>query len=87
MDQKETFEKAVTDSKTLPSRPDNEVLLRLYSLYKQATEGDINIGPPAMFDFVAKAKYDAWSNLKGLSASDAMTQYIDLVAQLSGKSY
>jgi len=85
MDQKETFENAVTASKALSSRPDNETLLRLYSLYKQATEGDINIDAPGMFDFVAKAKYDAWSKLKGLTATDAMQQYIDVVAQLSEK--
>jgi len=86
MDQKEAFEKAVAVSKTLPAKPDNETLLSLYSLYKQATEGDINISAPGMFDFVAKAKYDSWLNLKGLSTADAMQQYINLVAQLSGKS-
>lgn len=86
MDQKELFEKAVANSKTLPAKPDNETLLRLYSLYKQATEGDINTdNPPGMFDFVAKAKYDAWLNLKGITADDARRQYIDLVSQLSGK--
>jgi len=86
MDQKEIFEKAVADSKTLPAKPDNETLLRLYSLYKQATEGDINTdNPPGMFDFVAKAKYDAWLNLKGVTADVASQQYIDLVKELSGK--
>jgi acyl-CoA-binding protein len=86
MDQKEAFEKAVTDSKNLPSKPDNETLLQLYSLYKQATEGDINTeNPPGMFDFVAKAKYDAWLKLKGTSAADAMQQYIQVVRDLSGK--
>ena len=86
MDQKEIFEKAVADSKTLPAKPDNETLLRLYSLYKQATEGDINTdSPPGMFDFVAKAKYDAWLNLKGVTADVASQQYIDLVKELSGK--
>ncbi|MEZ2337828.1 acyl-CoA-binding protein [Mucilaginibacter sp. RCC_168] len=86
MDQKEVFEKAVADSKTLPTKPDNETLLRLYSLYKQATEGDINTdNPPGMFDFVAKAKYDAWLNLKGVTADAARQQYIDLVKELSGK--
>jgi len=86
MDQKEAFDKAVKDSKELSSRPDNETLLLLYSLYKQATEGDISddTPKPGMFDFVAKAKYDAWSALKGKSAGDAMTQYIDLVTQLKG---
>ncbi|MGN8071845.1 acyl-CoA-binding protein [Mucilaginibacter sp. SG564] len=86
MDQKELFENAVATSKTLPAKPDNETLLRLYSLYKQATEGDINAdSPPGMFDFVAKAKYDAWLNLKGVTAHDARQQYIDLVNELSGK--
>jgi acyl-CoA-binding protein len=86
MDQKKAFEKAVIDSKNLPAKPDNETLLRLYSLYKQATEGDISTeNPPGMFDFVAKAKYDAWLKLKGISADDARQQYIGLVRDLSGK--
>lgn len=81
------FEEAVKASKQLPSKPDNETLLRLYSLYKQATEGDINTeNPPGMFDFVAKAKYDAWLKQKGVTANDAMQQYINLVVQLSNKS-
>lgn len=82
MELKENFEKAVADSKLLPSKPDNEILLQLYSLYKQATEGDINIDPPGMFEFVAKAKYDAWTKLKGIGADDAMQQYIALVDSL-----
>jgi len=82
MELKEAFEKAVADSKQLPSRPDNETLLHIYSLYKQATEGDINTEPPMMFDFVAQAKYNAWTKLKGLSAKDAMERYIDVVEGL-----
>jgi len=82
MELKENFEKSVADSKLLPSKPDNEVLLQLYSLYKQATEGDISIEPPAMFDFVAKAKYDAWTKLKGIGSDEAMQQYIALVDSL-----
>lgn len=81
------FEEAVKQSKQLPSKPDNETLLRLYSLYKQAREGDINTeNLPGMFDFVAKAKYDAWLKQKGTVANDAMQQYINLVAQLSNKT-
>ena len=84
MELKEQFDKAVADSKQLPSRPDNDTLLRIYSLYKQATEGDINTEPPGMFDFVAKAKYDAWTMLKGVSAEDAMGQYVQVVEGLKG---
>ena len=83
---KDIFEVAVKERKELPSKPDNETLLKIYSLYKQATDGDINIDPPAnMFDFVAKAKYDAWLKLKGVSQEDAMKQYINLITDLSGK--
>ncbi|MRG44456.1 acyl-CoA-binding protein [Chitinophaga sp. SYP-B3965] len=81
------FEEAVTTSKTLDTKPDNDILLQLYSLYKQSTEGDINIEPPAnMFDFVGKAKFDAWTNLKGKTKEEAMQLYIDLVNKLKGKS-
>jgi acyl-CoA-binding protein len=77
------FEQAVADSKTLSEKPSNDTLLRLYSLYKQATTGDINTEPPSNpFDFVNKAKHDAWSSLKGKSTEAAMQEYINLVQQL-----
>ncbi len=83
MELKEIFEAAVLNSKTLSEKPDNETLLKLYSLYKQATEGDNNeSGPANPFDFVAKFKYDAWAKLKGISKDDAMQQYIDVVTRL-----
>jgi acyl-CoA-binding protein len=82
----QSFEEAVAASKTLDSKPDNDTLLQLYSLYKQATEGDINIEPPAnTFDFVGKAKYDAWTRLRGKTREEAMEQYIALVNQLKNK--
>lgn len=81
----EIFETAVKDSKTLPEKPDNETLLQLYALYKQGTEGDVNIDPPANpFDFVAKAKYGAWADMKGKGKEVAMQEYIDLVKKLKG---
>jgi diazepam-binding inhibitor (GABA receptor modulating acyl-CoA-binding protein) len=79
----ETFEQAVADSKQLTSRPDNDTLLQLYSLYKQATDGDApEDGPSNIFDFVAKAKHNAWSKLKGTAKDDAMNQYVAIVAEL-----
>lgn len=83
MDLKALFEKAVTDSKDLTERPSNDTLLQLYSLYKQATEGDVNVDPPSNpFDFVSKAKFEAWGGLKGKSKDDAMKDYVDLVHKL-----
>jgi diazepam-binding inhibitor (GABA receptor modulating acyl-CoA-binding protein) len=83
MELKELFEQAVDESKSLSDRPSNDTLLQLYSLYKQASEGDVNVDPPSNpFDFVAKAKYEAWANLKGKSMSDAMTDYVELIGKL-----
>ena len=83
MDLKELFEQAVSESKSLSDRPSNDTLLQLYSFYKQATEGDVNVDPPANpFDFVSKAKYDAWVGLKGKSKEFAMEEYIALIEKL-----
>ena len=82
MELTEQFLQAVADSKSLSERPSNETLLQLYSLYKQGTEGDVNGDAPNMFDFVAKAKYEAWSALQGKSKEDAQRAYIELVQKL-----
>lgn len=80
---KEQFEEAVSQSKELTERPSNETLLAIYSLYKQATEGDApEKGEYGMFDFVGKAKHEAWAQRKGMSADDAMKEYINLIQKL-----
>lgn len=78
----EKFESAVDRSKQLTKRPTNEELLQLYSLYKQATEGNVAGERPGGFDFKAIAKHDAWSELKGKSKDQAMEEYVSLVEKL-----
>ena len=78
----EKFAQAQQDVNGLAQRPDNDTMLKLYALYKQATKGDASGDPPGGFDFVARAKFDAWSEVKGTTADEAMQQYIDLVASL-----
>jgi len=78
------FEQAVADSKNLPERPDNMTLLRLYALYKQASEGDASGERPGFTDMVGRAKFDAWEALKGTTRDDAMQKYVDLVEELKG---
>jgi diazepam-binding inhibitor (GABA receptor modulator, acyl-CoA-binding protein) len=79
----EKFEVAKADSKDLREKPSNDVLLQLYSLYKQGTVGDADGDAPSNpFDFVAKAKYTAWEELKGKTKEVAMQDYIDLVEKL-----
>ena len=77
------FEVAAVAAKQTKKRPDNATLLKLYSYYKQATDGDVSGARPGAFDFVAGAKYDAWSKLKGMSADDAMKNYIKQVERLN----
>ena len=79
------FEEASRESQTLSERPDNTTLLQLYALYKQATVGNVNTSRPGQFDFVGRAKWDAWEKLKGTSTQEAMQMYIDLVEQLKAR--
>lgn len=81
-DLKAKFEAAVAASKTLKEKPDNQTLLQLYALYKQATEGDVAGKRPGMMDMVGRAKYDAWAKLEGTAAEAAMKSYTDLVKKL-----
>jgi diazepam-binding inhibitor (GABA receptor modulator, acyl-CoA-binding protein) len=79
---KTLFEKAVVESKKLPEKPDNMTLLKIYALYKQATEGDCEGKRPGFTDMVGRAKYDAWKGLEGKSADEAMQEYVDLIESL-----
>jgi acyl-CoA-binding protein len=83
-DLKAEFETAAQEAQKLPSRPNNDTLLNLYALYKQATAGDVSGSRPGFTDFVGRAKYDAWAKLKGTSKDAAMRSYIELVARLKG---
>ncbi|MDP3228123.1 MAG: acyl-CoA-binding protein [Acidovorax sp.] len=82
-DLKAAFDKAMADSKNLSERPDNATLLQIYALYKQGSVGDNTEKKPGFSEMVARAKWDAWSKLKGTSQEDAMQQYIDLIESLS----
>ena len=77
----EEFEAAAERAKKL-SEQSNENLLKLYSLYKQASVGDVSGQKPGLFDFVAKAKYEAWEKVQGMPSEDAKQQYVTLVEAL-----
>ena len=79
---KAQFEAAVAASKQLPEKPDNMTLLKIYSLYKQATEGDVEGKRPGFTDMVGRAKYDAWAGVKGKASEEAMQEYVDLIESL-----
>jgi len=76
------FEKAIAESKTLPEKPDNMTLLKIYALYKQASAGDVDGKRPGFTDMVGRAKWDAWNELKGKGGDEAKQEYIDLIESL-----
>ena len=82
-DLKAAFQAATTAAKQTKKKPDNATLLKLYSYYKQASEGDVSGTRPGGFEFVAGAKFDAWSKLKGMSKDEAMQNYIKQVEKLN----
>ncbi len=79
---KPQFQQAVTDSKSLAEKPDNPTLLKLYALYKQASSGDVDSDRPGFSDFVGRAKWDAWNEIRGTAPETAMQDYIELVESL-----
>jgi diazepam-binding inhibitor (GABA receptor modulating acyl-CoA-binding protein) len=84
MSLQDQFDAAVADSKNLSEKPDNMTLLKIYALFKQASSGDVQGDQPAMTDFVARAKWDAWAALKGTGKDGAQQQYVDLINELKG---
>lgn len=80
------LEKAVSQLKLLKEDPGNAVKLRLYALYKQATEGPCTMPKPSVLDFISKAKWDAWNALGSLPKEAARQDYVDLVSSLSSSS-
>ena len=78
----EDFKYAAERLTQLPKRPQNDILLQLYALYKQANEGDITGDRPGFADFEGRAKFDSWKKLLGKSGEEAKQEYISLVEKL-----
>lgn len=75
------FEAAVKVIKSLPPdgpfQPSNDMMLKFYSYYKQATVGACNIARPGFWDAVGKAKWDAWNSLGDMPKEAAMAAYVE----------
>ncbi|XP_061390651.1 acyl-CoA-binding protein-like [Musca vetustissima] len=70
------FDTATEKMKAFTKTPPDNVILELYSLYKQSTVGDCNIEQPVALDLKDKAKWNAWNEKKGMSQDDARAAYI-----------
>uniref|UniRef100_T1D9W4 Peroxisomal 3,2-trans-enoyl-CoA isomerase-like protein n=1 Tax=Crotalus horridus TaxID=35024 RepID=T1D9W4_CROHD len=78
----EDFEKAKEQVNLLQDEPSDDIKLKLYGLYKQATVGPCNIPKPSILDFINKAKWDAWNSLGSMTQDSARQSYIELVLSL-----
>lgn len=78
------FQAAADRVNGLSKDPGNDTKLRLYALYKQATQGDVAGKRPGFTNPVGRAKYDAWAALKGTSSAEAEATYIAEANALSG---
>ncbi len=83
MDLKERFEEAAKRIRTLKSATPDQ-LLKLYGLYKQGSEGDVQGKRPGMLDIKGRAKWDAWASRKGMTSDAAKEKYVSLVDELLG---
>ena len=76
------FEKAYAKASAMKTPLPQDVMLLFYSYYKQATAGD-NFSFNANFDVRNGFKFNAWMQLKGISAEEAKVKYIELVNKYS----
>ncbi len=80
-----SFQQAAEYVRSLPKdgpvQLSNEDKLKVYALYKQATEGDVQGSQPWNLpgSFEARAKWDAWNAVKGMSKADAEAAYVKLI--------
>ena len=83
MASEQDFQDAAERVKKLTRRPSNDELLRLYALFKQATDGDVSGKRPSAFKMKDRAKFDAWTKQKGKSKDSARDEYVSLVERLA----
>ena len=78
-------EKVANAPKDGPLKPSNEMKLKMYALYRQGKDGDVQGKRPGMMDLVGRFKYDAWAELKGMAREEAMRRYAEEVESFERK--
>ncbi|XP_059260110.1 acyl-CoA-binding domain-containing protein 5 isoform X3 [Mustela nigripes] len=75
------FQAAVKVIQSLPKngsfQPTNEMMLKFYSFYKQATEGPCKLSRPGFWDPIGRYKWDAWNSLGDMTKEEAMIAYVE----------
>jgi acyl-CoA-binding protein len=79
---KAQFEEAKSRVQALTRTPSPAELLELYALFKQASQGDVRGERPGALDFKGRAKFDAWTTKRGMTAEVAMQEYVATASRL-----
>ena len=80
------FQEAVEiASKMTQASLPQDVQLRLYAFYKQATYGTLSYNHSESYDLRNAFKTNAWIQISHLSVDDAKEQYIEMINSLLGK--
>ena len=96
MDINAQFQAAADQVNNLPGDVAAKHMTELYGLYKQATEGDVNMksdevdataadqanGPAGL----SQAQWDSWNQFKGVSEEEAKRRYVAKTAEITGGS-
>jgi len=72
-------------SKMTQSSLPQDVQLRLYAFYKQATFGTANYNSSEHFDLRNAFKTNAWIQISHLSIEESKEKYIEIINSLQGK--
>ncbi|MFZ4435078.1 MAG: acyl-CoA-binding protein [Flavobacterium psychrophilum] len=72
---------ALATAMTQASLP-QDVQLRLYAYYKQATQGNVELNQTSTFHLRDAFKTNAWMQIKHLTVEEAKEQYISLILSL-----
>ena len=90
----EQFQAAAQQVNNLPGDVAARYMTELYGLYKQATEGDVNMkanevdsagadqasGPAGL----SQAQWDSWNQFKGMPEEQAKQRYVARAAEITG---
>ena len=94
MDLNAQFQAAADKVNNLPGDVAAKHMTELYGLYKQATEGDVNMkgdevdasaadqasGPAGL----SQAQWDSWNQFKGVAEDEAKRRYVARTAEITG---
>ena len=94
MNLNEQFQAAAEQVNNLPAADAAAHMNEFYGLYKQATEGDVNmksdeVNPTAADQAdgpagLSQAQWDSWNQFKGVSEEEAKRRYVAKAAELPG---